>query len=246
MPASLAEDHQAEQEALTGHMAPQLAAAWHLLDLSNLNATLPQFREAVQAIVDYYGRASAAAALEYFRNARRAAGVGGRADIPAAGPVKPQLIDQLVDEVVAPLRGPHPNEQDSQDVLDSAAQQLVWDYGRRQLIGGVAIDDQARGWARVPNADACSFCLMLALRAAGGDLYKSKRSASFPAHRRRANGSGGDCKCSVEPVFGVYEPTARVREAQALWKSSTKGLGGNDARNAFRRAVEGRTDPAAK
>jgi len=44
-------------------------------------------------------------------------------------------------------------------------------------------------------------------------------------------------------VFTAYEPPARVREAQALWVSSTRGKSGNAARIAFRQAVEGRTAP---
>lgn len=227
-------------------MLPQLAAAWALLDPANLEATLPRFREAVTALVDHYGQAAAGAALEYYRAARRDAGVGGRAIASVAAPTKPQLIDQVVDEVLAPLRAG--DERGSRDALDSAAQQLVLDHGRRQLIGAVGTDRAAAGWARVPNEDACSFCLMLATR---GVLYKSQKAASFAGHHRRANGSGGDCKCSVEPVFGDYKPPARVRAAQALWNSSTKDengrpLGGKDALNAFRRAVEGRTDPAKK
>lgn len=237
MPTSLAEAHQAEQEALAGHMAPQLAAAWALLDLADLEGTLPRFREAVAALVDHYGKAAAGVAIEYYRHARRAAGVGGRASVSVAAPTKPELIDQLVEHVLEPLRQAEPDEQGSRDQLDSEAEQLVLDHGRRQLIRAVALDREAKGWARVPNEGACSFCLMLALR---GVLYKSQRAASFAGHHRKPNGSGGDCKCSVEPVFGEYEPSAQVRAAEALWKSSTKGLGGNDARNAFRQAVEGR------
>lgn len=248
MAPSLAEDHQAEQEAIAAHMTTQLAAAWALLNLADLEGTLPAFREAVAALVDYYGKAAAGSALEYYRNARRAASASGRATQTATPPTEPERIDRLVEEVVAPLRGPTPDEQGSRDALDSAAQQLVLDQGRRQLIEAVATDRQATGWARVPNEGACSFCLMLALR---GVLYKSKKAASFAGHHRRANGSGGDCKCSVEPVFGDYKPPARVRAAQELWKTATTDenghpLGGNEARNAFRRAVEGRSDPAKK
>lgn len=50
-----------------------------------------------------------------------------------------------------------------------------------------------------------------------------------------------NCRCAVEPLFsGRYEPTAAVRQAQALWKSSTKGKSGPEALKAFRQAVEGR------
>jgi hypothetical protein len=124
--------------------------------------------------------------------------------------------------------------------LDGAVQNLVLDQGRDTIIGAVRQDKYAKGWARVTSPGACSFCVMLALRAGTGFLYTSKQSANFRAHTPNADGSGGLCQCHAEPVFTAYEPSARMREAQAMWESSTKGRSGNDARNAFRQASEGR------
>jgi len=81
---------------------------------------------------------------------------------------------------------------------------------------------------------------MLALRAGAGFLYTSKQSANFRAHTPNADGSGGLCQCHAEPVFTAYEPSAHMREMQKLWTDATKGRSGNDARNAFRQAMEGR------
>ena len=49
-----------------------------------------------------------------------------------------------------------------------------------------------------------------------------------------------NCRCHAEPVFTAYEPSARMREAQATWAQATKGRYGADARAAFRQALEGR------
>jgi len=55
-----------------------LREAWPLLDLHNLQATMPQFVAAVRAIVQRYGQASAAGALAYYKTERAAASVPGR------------------------------------------------------------------------------------------------------------------------------------------------------------------------
>lgn len=237
-PAPQAEVHQASQEALAALILPLLQSAWDLLDLNRLEETLPRFREAIQAIVNHYGRAAAAVASQHFKAVRHDSGVPGRVSVPAVPDSPEGFVDQLVVESVAEALD---DVERGATALDAGAEQLVLDQGRRQMMSAVALDREAKGWHRIPNADACSFCLMLAL-----NVYKSKRSASFLAHHRMPNGSGGDCRCSAEPDFGNYERTARVREAQKLWDSSTRGRSGNDARTAFRQAVEGREVTGAK
>lgn len=239
-PAASAEAHQASQEALAALAAPLLDRAWALLDLNNLEGTLPMFLDAVQAVVDHFGSAAAAVAIQHYKAVRSDSGVPGRVSVTPAAPTEPGFVDQLVVESVALA------EQDAAaglDNLDAGAEQLVLEQGRRQMMSAVALDDAAKGWHRIPNAGACSFCLMLAL-----NVYKSKRSASFLAHRRKPNGSGGDCRCTPEPDFGNYERTARVREAQNLWDEvvTKEGRTGEDARTAFRQAVEGRNVTGAK
>lgn len=229
-----AEAHQEGQAALASLALPLLEQAWALFDPANIQASIERFRMAVQAVVEFYGRASAAAALDRFKAARKAAGVPGTAPAAPVPTIPEGFIDQLVTEAAAQFVA---DPQAGRDLLDSHAEQLILEQGRRQMMSAARLDSAARGWARVPNADACSFCLMLALR---GPVYKTRRGASFKAHTKQPDGSGGDCRCSAEPVFGMWEPTARVRAAQSLWKSSTEGRSGHDARVAFRQAVEGR------
>lgn len=235
MASRQAEAQRAGQEALAAAALPLLSRSWSLVDLQDLQGSLPRFRMAVQAVVEYYGRASAAAAVEWFRQERRAAGVVGRVSLKAVPATPEGFVDSLVaDSVAALLVTP----ETAPDVLDSQAQHLILQQGRNQMLSASAQDAAAKGWARVPNPDACSFCLMLAAR---GAVYGSKRAANFRAHFKQPNGSGGDCRCTVEPLFrNHYEPTAVVRNAQALWADSTKGRSGKDARDAFRQAVEGR------
>lgn len=233
-PRSPAETHQEAQEGLAGLIMPLLARLWALWNPNRPAESVPLFREALGAVVNHYGAAAAGVAQDYYAQARRDAGVPGKPPTVLVPEVPEGFIDQLVAEALAEAEA---DIAKATAYLDSQAEQLVLQQGRRQLMSAARLDKEARGWTRIPNADACSFCLMLALR---GPVYRSRSTASFKAHTKQPNGSGGDCRCSVEPVFGHWEPSARVREAERVWKDVTKGRTGHDARTAFRQAVEGR------
>lgn len=225
-PLQAAETHQEAQEGLAKLILPLLAQLWGLWNPNRLDESVPSFREALAAVVSHYGKGSAGVAQDYYRQARLDAGVPGRPPAVVVPDVPDGFIDQLVSEALA---GAEADMAKATAFLDSGAEQLVLEQGRRQLMSEAHLDQQARGWSRIPNVGACSFCLMLALR---GPAYKSRKTAGFSAHP--------NCRCSVEPVFGPWEPSARVREAERVWKDATKGRSGHDARTAFRQAVEGR------
>lgn len=228
---SPAEVHQTGQEALVSLIPAVLREAWPLLDVHDIKGTLPHFTAAVRAIVERYGAASAFASLNYYRAARSAADVRGSVALTIAPSPAEQVVADAVGWATADLYGPVTADtvQASQNRLAESAAQLVLDQGRSTIIGAVQKDAAAKGWVRVTEQGACSFCIMLGLR---GPAYNSKRSADFKAH--------DNCRCHVEPVFTAHEPSARMREMDRLWRESSKGLSGRDARIAFRQAVEGR------
>jgi hypothetical protein len=238
---TLAEEHQAGQEALVSLIPAVLREAWPLLDVHNIKGTMPQFLAAVKAIVARYGSASAAGALDYYRRERLAAGV--KTATPtlriAPGPAD-DVIEKAIGWATSDLYGPVTPESvaAAQSKVDEAVSQLVLDRGRDTIIANALNDKAAKGWARVTEQGACSFCIMLALRAGAGFLYKSERSADFSAH--------DNCRCHAEPVFTQYEPSYRMRQMQALWTDATRGRSGHDARVAFRQAVEGRPVTGSK
>ena len=229
-----ADQHQAGQAALVALIPAVLAQAWPLLDLHNLQATLPQFEAAVRAIVARYGQAAAAGALDYYRAERLAQHVPGRAPLQLAPPPADSVIEDAVSWATSDLYGPVTTETTdaAKALLDESVTQLVLDQGRDTIISAVRSDKYAKGWARVTEPGACSFCVMLALRAGAGFLYHKKSAAEFQAH--------DNCRCSVEPVWNAYEPSAHLRQMQKVWVDSTKGRSGADARAAFRQALEGR------
>jgi len=241
-PKSPAEEHQTGQTALVSLIPALLREAWPLLDLSNLQATMPAFTAAVKAIVARYGKASSAAALDYYHSERIKAGVPGRPSLRVVDVQADAIIEDTIRWAVSDLAGTLTPEAEATALkrLDSAVAGLVLDQGRATVVESVTADKYAKGWVRVTSPGACSFCIMLALRASNDLLYTSQASASFRAHvPNRKTGTGGLCQCGVEAVFTAYEPSAKMREAQKLWEDATRGRSGADARTAFRQAVDG-------
>ena len=247
-PPRPADEHQLGQAALVSLIPDLLREAWPLLDLHNLQATMPQFTAAVRAIVQRYGQASSAAALTYYKAERAAASVSGRPVSKLAPTPADSVIESAVSWATTDLYGPVTPQATEAALqrLDESVSQLVLNQGRDTIIGAVQQDKYARAWVRVTSPGACSFCQMLALR---GAVYRDARAAgkgSKGASGKAFEGGGLDfkvhdnCRCHAEPVFTAYEPSARMREMQRVWDESTKGRSGADARNAFRQAVEGR------
>lgn len=228
------EEHQAGQAALVSLVPSVLQEAWPLLDVHDLQGSTPRFTAAVEAIVRRYGRSSAAAALAYYQAERQAADVPGRPSLALAPSPASSVVEAAVSWATSDLWGPVTPDATTAaaDRLAEAVSQLVLDQGRQTIIGAVKRDKYAKGWARVTEPGACAFCTMLALRAGAGMLYYKRSSADFQAH--------DNCRCHAEPVFTAYEPSARMRDAQATWAEATRGRSGADARAAFRQALEGR------
>lgn len=247
-PPRPANEHQFGQAALVSLIPDVLRQAWPLLDLHDLKATMPAFTAAVRAIVQRYGQASAAGALAYYQQERRAASVPGRPVSKLAPSPADSVIESAVSWATTDLYGPISPEAETKALkqLDESVSQLVLNQGRDTIIGAVQQDKYARAWVRVTSPGACSFCQMLALR---GAVYRDARAAgkgSKGASGTAFAGGGLDfkvhdnCRCHAEPVFTAYEPSAHMRDMQKTWNESTKGRSGNDARNAFRQALEGR------
>lgn len=124
-------------------------------------------------------------------------------------------------------------------VVSGAASRHVLAGGRETQMELIRADDRALGYIRVTDSDPCAFCAMLASR---GPVYKGR---SFDASNAKSLGAGeakvhDGCGCTIEPVLarkGNAWP-GRAKEFQRLWYASTKGLSGQDAINAFRRAHE--------
>lgn len=240
----MASNHQAAQSALAANMAAQLPAAWNYLDLANLEATMPDYVQAIQALTTHYGKASAALAARSYLLDRKAAGIAGKVAIRPAPPAPFAQVDKGVRWATKGLYSETPDIEATMTKVKGVAQRDVLDPGRNTLLDAIQADKKAKGWARVPEAGACSFCLLLATR---GAVYRehSFTNANFKFSGPGAFKTHDNCHCSLDPIFGVYEPSADQRRIDALYKQAAASARGPKAvRAAFRQLVEAEQHPA--
>lgn len=253
--------HYALQAGITAALVQALHKLWSLIDLTDLAGSLPRYKTAVEAVIHQYSLASTSFGADYFDAMRAQAGVTSPFRTPMIDPPPAEQIQASLGWATADLQALAPAlpadldpsitqdlEETVQQQVEAASQKLVADAGRNELIAAIEADTQAHGYARVAKPGACYFCRMLATR---GAVYHSRESAGVvTASTHLGNDARGEvnryhnnCHCTVVPLFGKhYEPPAHTRADQALWNDVTKGLHGKDAVNAFRRAVEGRSD----
>lgn len=269
-PPPAPETYQASQEAVATAAGEAAAGLLPDLDVTDLTANLPAFKAAVIGSVTDHAQAAGTLAVQQYQRGRRAAGVTVPFRPRVATPPSREQIAASVDWATQPLwdsailaatvpGAPVETQEaasaavaDAKARLAASSARHVGETGARTITENAGHDRAARGYARIPEAGACSFCLMLALR---GAVYKDDRGGgrggSFAASNAKFKGDKAApstikvhdrCHCHPEPVWGKYEPPARVREAEALYKTHVTDAGrkGKDARIAYRQAVEGR------
>ena len=230
------QQHYLTQLAIAGALSASLASLWPSFDPLRPRATFDPVRRGAAALVSIMAPAAIELAAEHFEAMRDAAQIAQPFRVPIIEPPSPARVEAYLEKTAASLLDGTTTDLEAlraaiEREIEGAAQKLLADAASDELLAAVEADPQAIGWARVTREGACAFCLMLATR---GAVYQSKKTASFRPH--------GSCHCTVEPLWrGSYEPPAHIREAQALWKSSTRDRSGKDALRAFRRALEGGT-----
>ena len=134
--------------------------------------------------------------------------------------------------------------------LSGSATTLALEGGREVIRDAAQSDEEAIGWIRVPDADPCSWCAMLASRpgASQGQFYRSEGTAGRNQNAKFV-GDGefkwhDHCGCTAVPVFDPEDP--HLRRAEDLydqWLDRTQGHSGKAAVNAWRRYWENRDQP---
>jgi hypothetical protein len=208
---------------------------------SRLQATVPDWIEAVRALTVEYGSASATAAADYYDAERVAAEVTGRFTVPLLDPPPDEQVDNSLRWATKDLwpRDPEdPATTEAQQLpielrLDAAeakaeavVQKLVTDQGRGTVVRAVRQDRQAVGWARTAALGACAFCKLLATR---GMVYKAD-TVKFRAH--------DGCHCGAVPVFKGqrFELSAHAAEWERLYREYAAPHSGDQLRR-FRQAL---------
>lgn len=160
---------------------------------------------------------------------------------------------------------------DESDIVDSHDDVFALDDEDRREARKAYLSDpnKVKGWARVPTGrETCSWCLMLCSRPAssglggyGGVLYSSFNTAGGKGQEREALAAYGrgekvnmdawhaGCDCKVVPIFNLqqWEGKELADNLYKLWRDVTARESGQDALNAFRRAInEGKHKPLFK
>lgn len=160
-------------------------------------AELPanQVREAMLAgfpvLVERYGDVAAAAAAEFYEEARAAA-IGGnyQALLSAVGDVEELRRLLLWGMQSLPETGV---TQSVSSKLGGILQQQVVNRSRDTILLNVKKDPEKPRWARVPTgAKTCAFCMLLASRGFEYSTRESAGSNKFHTH----------CDCAIVPGWG--------------------------------------------
>lgn len=238
----LTEAHRRAQIQLRTILTARLQQAQQVLDPRRLDRTTGPWLAVVQDIIGTLRQESAQRSTTYYRSFRAAE--APRAPLPRmrlaepANPVAvrtsllvtgPSTIKRQTVAGVAPYRAVGT----ATVRVAAAATRHVLGGGRDAIVEAIASDPIALGWSRVTDGDPCWFCAMQASR---GPVYESKRSALYTDEGLRYHDG---CGCTTEPVYNLDMAwPGNGREWEQLWRRTTRGLSADEARKAFRRAVD--------
>jgi hypothetical protein len=236
----LTEAHRIGQLTVRARLVQELAAIWPLFNIEDIAGSWTQFESVAMPAIARSNGTSAGLASSYFTEFRRTEGIQGRFVPRIAGDTNVEAL-----RIAVPAQAGRAVSLGRRDAATVAFTNLVGEATRQALNGGrstidlgVQEDRQAIGWIRVTDGNPCAFCAMLASR---GPAYKSRQSTtSGEVWSQRVGGyrAHAHCGCQAEPVYSTRTTwPGRGREFEALWQSTTKGLSGKDALNAFRRSL---------
>jgi len=235
--ARLTEAHRLAQTRLGVDVVRQIVASWRLLDPTALDATIDRWLSLVVPLVQGHRTDSARLAANYlnvFRTLELGVDAGTFTPILAEAAPAEALATSLV--VTGPVQLKAATARlvplaaataTAQAASAAAAMRHALDGGRHTIEQTVDADTRAAGWARVTGGKPCAFCAMVAAR---GPIYRED-TVRFRSHDR--------CHCTAEPVYnrGAAWPP-RSTALRRVWDDTTRGLPANEARAAFRAAVE--------
>lgn len=246
----LAQQHREDQLRNSESYKAEFAALWALWR----SAQTPQQRRSwltanVNLIKRYRQRAQAIATRYY----QRARGMDATGPLPETPTIKQASDETLVKNLIDRSAGEYKRarligldefeaEERARKATEASGERLVLNGGRDALEQTGKSDRDAIGWMRVSDGDPCAFCALMVSR---GAVYRTKRTAGESANDQFV-GAGmfkfhDLCGCTVAPVFTRDEfMSDEAKRLRDIYKEHAAHLNGADARNEFRRALEGR------
>ncbi|CAN5837861.1 hypothetical protein BH24ACT5_BH24ACT5_04740 [soil metagenome] len=240
------------QRRITTSTLIAMLAAWSLLDLDDIDGTLPIWLSLVFPLLRRHRNDSARSAAAYYLEHRSDDASDALPFTPAVPEVSSIDARRMLRSLtatgpdraaVALLRGDEQRRASSIGAAGSAATaiRLVLEGGRSTIHRAVDDDRAALGWQRwSTKPEPCAFCVMLISR---GPVYLTEESATTAGFNGRAYHDG--CMCRARPVFRADEPALpQAVQYRTLWAETTRGLYGQDALNALRRKLDETRKPA--
>lgn len=233
--------YRAAQIGLTRLLVRDVRGLRRLILPARLEASVPDWLAAMQAIVDQYARTSSTLAADFYDAQREAAGVTGVFTVPVSDPPPSEQTEASLRWATKDLWPRDPEDPKTTDAqrepietrltqaekkAEQVAQKLVTDTGRGTVREAVRQDRQATAWARSAARGACAFCKMLSVR---GAVY-ARDTADFRAH--------DGCHCGVVPVFKGqrFELSPHAREWERIYREFAAPHSGDQLRR-FRLAL---------
>lgn len=222
---------------------------------TRLQPTVPTWIEAMNALVDQYGRTAASLAADFYDAERVAAGVRGTFTVPLPdAPPADQVSASLrwatkdlwprnPDDPKTTVAQKQPLEirlDQAAKKAEAAAQKLVADQNRATVRQAVQQDRQAVAYARAAALGACSFCRLMASR---GATYKTAESAGRDADSLFSGDASvvkfhDNCHCALVPVYRgqKFELSPHAAEWARLYQEYAAPYSGDQLRR-FRQAI---------
>jgi hypothetical protein len=213
--------YRSNQQAIAARVALAVANLWNrFINPASFNDSWNQLEPLLTGIVTSYYNATAADAAQYYSASRVVAG-NNYLNVPG------QLPDEAYINKVLNIMGPgqfyhylKDNPEDNAatmaaDGLRGSATRLVMAGGRDTITATTPQDPVAKGWERVIEPGACSFCAMLASR---GAVYKES-TVDFRAHDH--------CHCVARAVFEGQKSVNQ--DLSQEWAKVTAGTRGKAA-----------------
>lgn len=214
------------QQQIATRAAVAIDNLWNrIISPERFSDTWKTFNPVVNGIIDTNHTLTAANAAQYYSNSSV---LNGNPYYPVPG----VRLDQDYLDRETNMMGPGQfyhflgNGEDpvtasgmARDALRGAGIRLIMNGGRETVTQAASLDDRAKGWERVIEPGACSFCAMLAGR---GAVFKAA-TVNFRAHDH--------CHCVARAVFQGQESINTDLSNQ--WAEVTRGKRGKNARAAW-------------
>lgn len=229
------------QAQISARLVQQIVAARRALaNPAKIDASWPALRSILASTILQARTESAQLARSAYLQAREDAGIPDGLYVPPEPPALEMSRLEAALDVTGPVEfkraiAAGKTEQQAIDAsavrMSGSASYLALEGGRDVMQGSISHDPRASGYSRVTDSKPCAWCAMLASR---GPVYKTAQSAGDP--RQGGSRYHDHCSCQAWPAFTMDEPF--IGHAENLyedWRRVTRGTGGNDAVNAFRR-----------